>query len=113
MNKHPWEVGPSKHLGFIRVFGHFWAGMKLSVRVCVRFLFISDSERVSVKWLVRSGSKFWFRNTREKSKIGHIQPILAAKRFVSFFLGHPVLCAVKCTGDISQTPCDLILYSIV
>ena len=27
---------------------------------------ILDSERVSVKWLVVSGSKFWFRNTPEK-----------------------------------------------
>ena len=29
---------------------------------------ILDSERVSVKWLVVSGSKFWFRNTPEKIK---------------------------------------------
>ena len=26
-----------------------------------------------------------------KSKIGLLQPILAAKRYVTFFLGHPVL----------------------
>ena len=27
----------------------------------------------------------------KKSKIGPLQPILATKRYVSFFLGHPVL----------------------
>ena len=46
---------------------------------------ISDSERVSVKSLVGSGSKFWFQTTREKSEIGPLQTILAAKRYVSFF----------------------------
>ena len=83
MNKHPpWEVGPPKHLGFIGIFahGHIWAGMKSCVRA-----------RVSAFL-----SHFKFRKgiCKEASwiglKIGPLQPILAAKRYVSFFLGHPV-----------------------
>ena len=42
--------------------------MCLRVRL-LRFLIISDSKRVSVQWLVRSGLKFWFRNTRETIKL--------------------------------------------
>ena len=33
-----------------------------------------------------------------KSKIGLLQPILAAKRYVTFFLGHPVS-AGRCSAD--------------
>ena len=54
-----------------------WAFLGIDgVRACARFWAISDSKRASVKWLVESGSKFWFRNTPEKVRLDSYRGIL-------------------------------------
>ena len=60
-------------------------------RAVLCFWAISDSERVSVKWLVGTGSKFWFRNTCGKVKSTSTTDF-SYKTLCIVFFGAPCIC---------------------
>ena len=68
-------------------FGHLWAWM-MSARAVLSHLRFWKGICEVAGWI---GLKILIPKHPWKSKIGLLQTILAAKRYVSFFLGHPVV----------------------